>query len=635
MDAHSLDVLEFDRVRRLLAEHAATGLGRELAGGLQPSPSAERVERRLEELRQFARMVAARDWPPFGGLSDVRPMIRRAIPPAKLEPDDLAVLCDAVRGVVALRHYLADLPPDLPAVAALGARLDDFSPIVARIEEVVDRRGKVRDDATPRLRRVRARIEELRSDLRNTFERLLRQSHVLKLLQYPSATFHGSRMVLPLRSDHRGRITGIIHRSSDSGQTLFIEPTEAVELNNAIIRLTQEESEEVGRVLWELTHLVHLNRAALLATFDAVAVIDLVIAKLKMARRFDMTIPSLSAARVLRLSGARHPVLMSIAAADAAAGREPRPVVPIDVRLGEDFDILIITGPNTGGKTVALKTVGLMALMTQAGLPIPAAEGATLPLFDDVLVDIGDEQSLQQSLSTFSAHLSRILDLLRRGTRDTLVLLDELGAGTDPDDGAALGRAIIDHLLECGGLTMITTHLGALKAVGYEHPRVDNACVEFDYRTFQPTYKLTIGEPGNSSALIIAARLGMPTDMISVAQRYLNERDRTLARAIAGTIESRRAAEEARRAAEEAQRAFEQQAAAARAEQERLAVEQERFRRWVERINALRPGEAVRVKRFDRTGRVVQVQLHRQQVTVAVGALEIQVPLTEIELEPS
>ena len=623
MDEHSLDVLEYRRIRQLLAEHACCSLGRELAGTIEPSGDPARIERRLEELRQFRTLVAARGMPPFGGITDVRPLIRKAVPPVKLEPEDFSALADALRGVAGLRTFFVELPAAMDSVAGLARRIGDFSSLADRINLVIDARGKVRDEATPRLARIRARCEELRRETRELFEHLLRQSSLTKLLQYPSATFHGDRMVLPLKSDHRGRIPGIIHRSSDSGQTLFIEPTQAVALNNSIIQLVQDENAEIGRILWELTHLVHLNQAGLLATLDAVAVVDLILAKLRMSQRLAMTIPQINAARTLKLRGARHPILMTM---------PDKQVVPIDVRLGEDFDVLIVTGPNTGGKTAALKTVGLLVMMAQSGLPIPAEEGSTLPVFDQVLVDIGDEQSLQQSLSTFSAHLARVLEVLRSGTRDTLVLIDELGAGTDPDDGAALGRAVIDQLLETGCLTMITTHLGALKAVGYEHPRVDNASVRFDYETLQPSYELKIGEPGNSSALIVAARLGMPTELISAAQRYLSERDRVLARAIAGTIESRRAAEDARKSAEAAEREFAEGRAAVAEEKRRLEEEQRRFAKWVERINALRAGDEVYVRKFARKGRVVRVRLDKQLVEVSVGALQAEVPLTEIEL---
>jgi DNA mismatch repair protein MutS2 len=624
MDQHSLEKLEFERVRDLLAGCARTALGRDLAQRISPSAEPARVRRWLEQLQQMERLMAVRDVPPLGGLSDVRPLIRRAVPPTSLEPEEFAILAEALRTVAGLRRYFSDLPAGHERVGEIAERIGDFSAIANRIDAVIDRRGRVRDDATERLSRIRRLMDEGREEIRRVFDRLLRQASVVKWLQYPAATFHGDRMVLPVKTEYRGRVSGIVHRSSETGQTVFVEPTPAVVLNNTLVDLSREESDEIRRILWELTHTVHLNRDALVRTFDAVAVVDLQVAKILMARRYGMSVPQVSEDHRLRLTAARHPLLL------AKSNHDASPVVPIDVRLGEDFDLLVVTGPNTGGKTVALKTVGLIAMMTQAGLPIPAGEGCCLPVFDDVLVDIGDEQSLQQSLSTFSGHLRRILEILRRGTRKTLVLLDELGAGTDPDDGAALGRAIVERLLDIGALTMVTTHIGALKALAYEHPCVDNAAVQFDLVTLQPTYVLHIGEPGNSNALIVAARLGMPTDLVSAAQRYLGERDRALSRAIAGTIESRRAAEEARRQAEQAQRMADQQRAEAGAAQQRLADEQARFQRWVQRITSLHPGATVRVRRFDRPGRVVQMNLHKQRVTVAVGGLEIEVPLTDV-----
>ncbi|MCK6457165.1 MAG: DNA strand exchange inhibitor protein [Phycisphaerae bacterium] len=630
MDTHSLDILEFDRIRQLVAADARCSLGRELARGLQPSGDADWVIVRAQEFRQFARLAAERGLPPFGGITDVRPLVRAAVPPHTLEPEDCGALADALRGLAALRLHLRELGAEFDLIAAIVEPIGDFRAIADRIDAIIDDRGRVRDDASPRLSRIRGRQQELRQELHVVFERLLRQSSITRLLQYPSSTFHDDRMVLPLKAEHRGRIPGVIHRSSDSGQTLFVEPTAAVELNNALIGLAQDEHDEIGRILWDLTHLVHLNQAALLDSLDRAAQLDLLTAKLVFAQRYRMTVPGIEPVGPLQLRNARHPLLLAMADERRAAGDEPPPVVPISLRLGEDFDVLIVTGPNTGGKTVALKTVGLLALMSQCGLPIPAEEGSTLPVFDDVLVDIGDEQSLQQSLSTFSAHLARTLEIVRRGSPRTLVLIDELGAGTDPDDGAALGRAIVARLLELACPTIITTHLGALKTVAYEEPRVDNAAVQFDYGTLQPTYELRIGEPGNSNALIIAARLGMPTEMVSAAQRFLDERDTALARAIAGTLESRRSAEQARQAAEETRAAAERRLAEARSLQAQLEAERTRYARWLERIMNLRPGESVRVKRFDREGRVVFVNVHKQLVRVAIGAIEIEVPLSEI-----
>jgi DNA mismatch repair protein MutS2 len=332
----------------------------------------------------------------------------------------------------------------------------------------------------------------------------------------------------------------------------------------------------------------------------------------------------------LVLRQARNPILLMPPASAADPGR---PVVPIDVRLGDDFDVMIITGPNTGGKTAALKTVGLLALMVHAGLPVPAAPGSTFPVLDGVWIDVGDEQSLEQSLSTFSAHLARILDIIRRARRPTLVLLDELGAGTDPDEGAAIGRAVVEYLLSTGCLAMITTHLGALKAVGFETPRVDNASVEFDVQSLRPTYRLRIGEPGASNAIAIAARLGMPQRLVQAARRHLTGQHRALDRAIAGTLRSRREAERARRDADAARQDAARATLAALDQAEALHQREQYYASWVERVLTLQPGDTVFVKSFDRPGRVVRLRLEKQAACVDVGAMELEVPVADLVFE--
>lgn len=640
MDAHTLEKLEFDRIRDALAREANCGLGRELARRIAPTRRASQARLWLDQARQFVQWEQRLGPPPFGGVTDVRPLVKRAVPPDKLEPDEFASLASAFEGAESVRRYFDALPDDLDHLTRLAARLGDFRVIVDRIRRVIDPRGRVRDDASDRLARIRGELERLRVDVRAVFERILRQSAVTRYLQYASATFHDDRMVLPVKADQRGRVPGIIHRSSDSGQTLFVEPAEAVELNNSRIRLIQEESEEIGRILWELTHLVHLNQKEMLRTLDTLAVFDLLSAKTKFARRFSMSWPELNEDHRLFLRQARNPILLLDRRSDvlteptqrsAPPGHE---VVPIDVRLGDDFDVMVITGPNTGGKTATLKTVGLLVLMAQAGLPVPAAEGSSLAVFDGVWIDVGDEQSLQQSLSTFSAHLRRILDMLHRARRNTLVLLDELGAGTDPDEGAAIGRAIVEHLRAAGCLAMLTTHLGALKAVGYEMPRVDNASVQFDVATLRPTYELRIGEPGASNAIAIASRLGMPRKLVEAARRHLTGQHRALNRAIGSTLASRRQAERARRDADQARQEAARATLAAMDEARRFETMQRNYAAWVERVIKLQPGDEVFVKQFDRCGRVVRVRLEKQQVSVDLGTMQADVALSDLSFEP-
>jgi DNA mismatch repair protein MutS2 len=317
--------------------------------------------------------------------------------------------------------------------------------------------------------------------------------------------------------------------------------------------------------------------------------------------------------------------------AEEAGEDAPRKeVVPIDARLGEDFDILMITGPNTGGKTVALKTVGLMALMAQCGIPIPAGEGSRVPVYHQIHCDVGDEQSLQQSLSTFSSHLSNLLDILRHSGPKSLVLIDELGAGTDPDEGAAIGQAIISELLRLGSKAVITTHLSALKAVAFTVPRVDNASVEFDVESLGPTYRLRLGEPGNSNALIIAERLGMPQRLIRFAAKHLDDRNQALNQAIRGTLDSRREAEEARKAAREAALESKRSFESLEAERRKFAEEQAVFVRWTKWVNALRPGDAVYLRTLRDEAKLIRLQLHKQTAVVSTGMIDMEVPLRDI-----
>jgi len=629
MDSHTLEVIEFDRVRQLLAEHANCALGRHMARKLKPVSRADLVATWLGQVEELIEVSSRIGLPPFGGVHDIRAEVRSAIPPHSLEPEQFALLADTFAATHEILLWAEKLPENAPRLKTLCERIGDFKALATSIRNVVDARGKIRDDASAKLRRIRQEIASAQIRISQVIDRMLRDPHVTRWLRYPQATFHQDRLVLPLSAEHRGRIPGIIHRSSDSGATLFVEPAPAVELNNRIITLKNDESSEINRLLWHLTHQVHLNRDEILKTLDALAVLDLVVAKVRFARTYRLTCPRLSEDHQLHLRQARHLLLVEWyrQRTDPAERKE---VVPIDIRLKDDFDVLIITGPNTGGKTVTLKTTALIAAMAQAGLPVPAAPGSRVPIYRDILVDIGDEQSLQQSLSTFSAHLKRLLVILKRARADTLVLIDELGAGTDPEEGSAIGQAVVQELLERRSPALITTHLGALKTLAYSTRRAENACVDFDVQTLQPTYRLRIGEPGNSNAINIATRLGLPPRLVSTARRLLGESHRQLTRAIRGTLASRRQAEAARAEADAARAEAEQ--ARKKAEQERAALAEQRrqFQQWVEAISSLRPGQKVHVRRFDRDGIVVRVLLHKQLAVVDIGTLQAEVPLKEI-----
>jgi DNA mismatch repair protein MutS2 len=502
--------------------------------------------------------------------------------------------------------------------------------LATTIGEAIDSRGQVVDHASDRLATLRRAIAEDSRRIREVFERILKQRRFLKMLQYASTTFHNDRLVLPLKAEYRGRIPGIVHRSSDSGATLFIEPAAAVEINNAIIKLRVREQEEVGRILSGLAKLVHEHEDPILQALDAAGVLDLIAAKTRYAAKRQARCPMISDGRLLDVKGARHPVLLSLFEQQASAGSAARQVVPIDLRLGDDFDLLVITGPNTGGKTVSLKTAGLLALMTQAGIPIPVDPGSTLPVYSQIFVDVGDEQSLEQSLSTFSAHLTNTLHVLKHADEQSLVLMDELGAGTDPDEGSAIGRAIMEELLARRCSALVTTHLSQLKAVAYQLDRVDNACAEFDLESLRPTYRLRMGEPGNSQAIAIAERLGVPAPLVQRARGHLAGQARALSAAIEGTLQTRRRAEAARLAAAEERLQAERSREAYDRKVRDLEAQERARQLWSSWVDGLQPGAWVYVRPFAKCARVVRMKLHRQCAVVSDGNLDLEVPLSAL-----
>jgi len=631
MDKVSFDKLEFESVRELIASYCSCSLGKKLARTMEPVRNADQIRQWLGQVDELMSIVDDYEYPPMGGIYDVRDDVKKAAVPPPLEPEQLARIAETLGATSTLRSWLIRVAEVAPSLGRLAERIDDLSPIAAAINEAIDTRGEVRDYASPKLTTIRRSIEAAQGQVKIVFDRLLRSQSHTRLLQYAGATFHNDRMVLPLKAEYRGRIQGIIHRSSDSGSTLFVEPSESVELNNRIIRLRDEENKEITEILRKLTQRVLANTDVILSTLRAIGVLDLVAAKCRYAKKRGCVCPLIDEDGVLDVHEARHPLLIELFDVQAAEGETPREVVPNDIRLGDDFDVLVITGPNTGGKTVVIKTLGLFALMTQCGIPVPAGPGSRMPVFKDVFIDIGDEQSLQQSLSTFSSHLSNQLRILKRSGPRSLVLIDELGAGTDPDEGAGIGRAVIGELLRLDAKAVVTTHLSALKAVPYTTKRADNACVEFDSETLSPTFRLRIGEPGTSNALIIAQRLGMPERLVHHANEYLSNISRALDKAIKGTLASRREAEEARRVARAAALKAEELQAQAEEDRDRLQQQHAAFEQWTEWVNALRPKDDVYIKALERNGKVVRVQLHKQIAVVSSRGMDLEVPLSDIE----
>jgi len=646
MNEHVLNKLQFDVVRTLLATRCKGSAGRKLAERIRPSRSPKQVQLWMDQVRELLDESQNIGLPPLGSVRDIREFVVASARPAGLEADELGEIADALSATSGVRQWAGELSDRAVLLRALTERVGDLDPIAAKIRDAIDSRHCVVDQASAKLSSVRATIRKAKDQIAIVFKRLLRQTSLTRYLQYANTTIHNDRSVVPLKAEHRGRIAGIVHRSSDSGATLFVEPTEAVELNNSIVRLRQEEHKEICRILGELSRLVHVNADEIIKTINTIAVLDLLTAKVCFARDFNALIPALSEDRSLALYDARHPVLESMVSVDrreapskasgdghdsSESAERVEAIVPITVRLGDDFDLLVITGPNTGGKTVALKTVGLIALMHQAGIPIPVSPGSTMPVYKDIFIDIGDEQSIEQSLSTFSAHLATVLNILDHAGPKSLVLIDELGSGTDPDEGAAIGRAVMEELLSRKASIMVTTHLSALKAVAFTQDRVDNASVDFDIQTLKPLYRLLIGEPGNSHALVIAKRLGMSQLMVDRARSHLSGQQQALKKAIAGTLASRRDAERARDRALQATLKAEQHQQELLRQTNALSAAREHHERWVRWVSELSPGDSVFVKSFDRPGHVVRMQLHQQTAIISAGAIDIEVSLTQLQ----
>lgn len=527
MDRDAERVLEFGKVLDILAQYAATSMGKRKARALSPEQRAEQVEVDLRQTSEMAEALREGYALPLGSIDDVTGQAERARSGGgPLEPAVLSNVATCLEAAERVARSLARLGRDYPALVNLGHSIPTCPELAERIRSSIDVNDRVKDEASAELGSIRRRVQRLRKQIETTLRGLIENSEVRPHLQYPNPTMCRDRYVLPVNAYSKKAVPGLVHGSSDSGATLYIEPMSVVETGNELSEAMGEEEEEVRRILWELTRAVGAEADGIEAATDRLGDVDLVRAKARMSNAFGMCEPELTDARSLELREARHPLLLWLTRPDEPKAPEREDlnfdsVVPLDVRLGDDFDVLMITGPNTGGKTVVLKTMGLACLMARSGMHV-AAEHATLPLFDAVFADIGDEQSLEQSLSTFSSHMSRIIRILEEATPRTLVLLDELGAGTDPAEGAALGEAILRRIVQIGCCAAVVTHLGRLKTFATSRPQVENASMEFNIRTLSPTYRFRIGSPGSSNALEIADRLGLPADILAVARDLLD-----------------------------------------------------------------------------------------------------------------
>jgi DNA mismatch repair protein MutS2 len=647
MDAHTLGLLEFDKVREMLAGYGASSLGKELARAVEPLTDADRIQAELVLVTEMTEAIGEGQTPPFGGLHDVRLFARRAAIGSMLTAEQLLEVADTLACTGAMYRYRQHLSPRFGRLIEMLTSIEDLGQVAKGITGCIDSRGHVLDMASRELANVRQKLADVDERVQNVIKRLLRDPELRKILRYPNATVSGDHYVLPVAVNHRHKLQGVVHRTSSTGETLFVEPAGVASLSAERAVLKGEEEREVRRILRRLSGDVGKVSKPLTHAIDVMARLDLVTAKARFSRDYKMFAPDVNTEGRLWLRQARHPVLEHLfRTVDGGRwtvdGGQPSPpstvhrppstareVVPIDIRLGHGFNLLIITGPNTGGKTVTLKTTGLLCLMAQSGLHVPAGEGSSVPVFTQILADIGDEQSLEQSLSTFSSHVSRIAHVLRTADDKSLVLLDELGAGTDPTEGAALGRAILDELDHLGCRAMVTTHLGDLKTYAFHNERAENGAVEFDAATLRPTYRLLIGQFGMSNALKIARRLKLPRDLLRRAHRYLKRRQKRapeMVRLQQLREEAEKARTEALAAAHEATR--EREEYERKQEELRQQAEAEAaLREWRSRLQA---GDRAHVQRFGSIGRVVRVDHKRAVAGVSVGLGQWEVPLDEL-----
>ncbi len=594
LDSRSLALLEFPLIRARLA--AATGFppGRRLAEGLEPSPDRVIVLRGLEETAQTRQFVAEHPGAGIGGSKDIGPWIERAARGGRLDPGHFLDIMFTLEAAARLGEALSgDRRPILHELAREIRTLPGLRSVLSRS---FDPTGELLDSASPRLGGLRRAVRVAYERLRGRLDQLVHSGELAGALQEPLVTLRGGRYVIPVRADARSRVKGIVHDASGSGQTLFVEPLVAVEMGNAWREAQLAEQAEVERILDELSALVAGQAQELRETLDALAKFDFWSAKARLAEEMDAIQAEIADRPEIVMLGARHPGL---------TGR----VVPIDVRLGDGYTALLITGPNTGGKTVALRTMGLLSAMHQAGLHVPAEAGTRIPVLRNVFADIGDEQSVAQSLSTFSGHLRSIVRIVEAAGPGTLVLLDELGAGTDPTEGSALAQSLLDHFIRAGALVAATTHYAELKLYAHTTPAARNASVEFDVETLRPTYHLSIGLPGQSQAFAIAERLGLPGAIVADARSRLTEEqqafEETLASIRATALETTESLARTRTAEERARQAL-------------SAAEDERRRARKERDEAVRSAreEAEKlVAELRDEVRTLQRQLERETVT--------------------
>ena len=534
MQERVLKVLEFDKVKEHLLEHVSSSLGREMVERLVPSINFEEVVQLQEETDEAAKVLRIKANIPLGGIFDIRPHIKRAVIGGMLSAYELMQVSSTVHVSRQIKRFMEDFSEEESPIPLLLSQVEQII-VLAELEEAIkkaiDDNGEVLDSASETLRSLRSQQRAKEGRVRERLENMIRSSSAQKMLSDAIVTIRNDRFVIPVKQEYRAHYGGIIHDQSSSGQTLFIEPQSIVELNNELQSIRIKEQMEIERILIMLSAKTGEFSSDLECIVNVLGNIDFMFAKARYGSKIKASKPNMNQEGRISLVKARHPFIPI------------DEVVANDITLGKDFTTIVITGPNTGGKTVTLKTVGLCTLMAQAGLQIPALDGSEMAVFSAVYADIGDEQSIEQSLSTFSSHMVNIVDILETVSFDSLALFDELGAGTDPQEGAALAISILDEVNRRGARVIATTHYPELKAYGYNREGVVNASVEFDVETLSPTYRLLIGVPGRSNAFEISKRLGLNENVINKARSFVGENTHQVENMIAALEESKRQAE--------------------------------------------------------------------------------------------
>ena len=623
----SLQTLELPAVLEMLAQQAVGETAKEQARALFPASDRAEVKRRLEETSAAKTMMVVRGSPSFSGVKDVRPSLSRADLGGALNTRELLDIARVLQCARLVRGYLADDSVGKTPIDYLFHALHANKFLEEKIFTSVLGEDEIADSASPELATIRRQMRAAAARARDALQKIISSPSYAKALQEPIITMRSDRFVVPVKADHKGAVPGLVHDISATGMTLFVEPMAAVKANNELRELAAKEKLEIERILAELSADCAGHRDDIDADYNCLVQLDLIFAKAKLSYKLDGQEAGLDTEGIV-LRKARHPLL------------DPAKAVPIDVELGEVFDTLVITGPNTGGKTVSLKTIGLLAAMNQCGLHIPAADGSALPVFEHILADIGDEQSIEQSLSTFSAHMTNIVSILDECGGSSLLLFDELGAGTDPTEGAALAIAIIEYARRRGAMIAATTHYAELKVYATNEPGVQNASCEFDVETLRPTYRLLVGIPGKSNAFAISRRLGLGDGIIREAQSRVGTESASFEATIEKLEQTRLQLEKERSEAQKKLREAEENAKKAaflRAELEvRLEKADQKARREAERLlDEARAAAEDTFRELDDMRRRANEDEDAQRINEARSELRRRLNRAEEELRPA